>query len=442
MIRYYTYLIFLIFISLSLTACFGDSKESVASDEVNMEKASDIVEKKEPVLNVWGLPHGPEDMNSIRIRRNQTLSVILRNQGLTHQQIHALSVAARPVFDVRRMAAGRPLIFFHDTDGQLDAIIYEENPRDFILFDFRGDTPEVSKHSKISEREVRYAEATINGSLYQTLTRMGIDHSMTNRLADIFAWQVDFYRIQRGDSFKVVYEEEIIGGEPVGIGRVLAAEFTHRNRTYHAIQFEQNGMSDYFDLQGNALRSEFLRAPLEYTRISSGFSNRRFHPVLGRNMPHHGTDYAAPTGTPIRAVADGVVTVASTDRNNGNWVKIRHNSVYETGYLHMSRFGAGVRRGVEVKQGQIIGYVGATGLATGPHLCYRFWVNGRPADPRRIELPPSDPIDEAYREIYEEHVFRSLTLMRRMEQDFEYQSLLVNMQNRPQVSETFSNGTL
>jgi murein DD-endopeptidase MepM/ murein hydrolase activator NlpD len=225
---------------------------------------------------------------------------------------------------------------------------------------------------------------------------------LANRLADIYAWTIDFYRIQAGDRFRVLYTENMVDGESVGIDSIQAASFRFRGMEFLAFHYDQDSLGSYYDENGNSLQKAFLQAPLNYTRISSRFSRRRFHPVQKRYKAHLGTDYAAPTGTPIRTTGDGVVIAAGYTRGNGNYVKVRHNSIYTTQYLHMSRFASGIRSGAAVKQGQVIGYVGATGLATGPHLCYRFWKNGEQVDPFQEELPPAFPIQEDHQEAYQQ----------------------------------------
>lgn len=419
----------LLLLLLCLIAASCDfSEKEIPEEEPQIIEIAEVI--PEPEMNVWGFLDNYSSTETQRVRRNQNLSVILRSKGLTHRNIYEISQASRGVFDLRRIVVGNKLIFFYDEEEDLQHFVYEINTRQFVHFDLSGDSPVVTSGQKESETRIQYVEGEISGSLYQTLLNKNIDPSLAYRLSDVFAWQIDFYRIRRGDRFSVLYEEEFVDGSSIGVRSILATEFIHRGTAYNAFLYEQNDMRDYYDREGNALRGQFLRAPLEYSRISSGFTNRRFHPVLGRNMPHHGTDYAAPTGTPIRAVADGIVTVSSTDRNNGNWIKIRHNGVYETGYLHMSRFANGVRRGSEVKQGQIIGYVGQTGLATGPHLCYRFWVNGQPADPRRVDLPPSEPIDDKYRDNFDEHIFRLASIMQRKRMDYEYEYLIAALNEK------------
>jgi murein DD-endopeptidase MepM/ murein hydrolase activator NlpD len=221
--------------------------------------------------------------------------------------------------------------------------------------------------------------------------------ALVMELSNIYAWTIDFFRIQKGDKFKVYYEERFVEDEFVGIGRIWAAKFTHQSEDFYAFYFKEEGVNfgDYFDEQNKNLRKAFLRAPLNFSRISSKYSKRRKHPVTGRVKAHLGTDYAAPTGTPILSTANGTITTASYTRNNGNYVKIRHNSTYSTQYLHMSKIKSGIRKGVHVKQGSIIGYVGSTGLATGPHVCYRFWKNGRQVDPYKEKLPASEPMKQS-----------------------------------------------
>jgi murein DD-endopeptidase MepM/ murein hydrolase activator NlpD len=223
---------------------------------------------------------------------------------------------------------------------------------------------------------------------------MNISNELTNKFVDIFGWQVDFQHLQKGDRFKLIYEENSVEGQPFSIGKILGIYFEHFGHGYYAFPFDQGEGVDYFDEEGKSLRKALLKYPIEFTRISSRYSFNRFHPVAKVFRAHLGTDFAAATGTPIRSVGDGVVLEAQYTANNGNYVKIRHNSTYTTGYLHMSKIASGIYAGSHVKQGQTIGFVGSTGLATGPHLCYRFWRNGVQVDALRVELPPSKPMDK------------------------------------------------
>ncbi|MCH8557796.1 MAG: peptidoglycan DD-metalloendopeptidase family protein [Balneolia bacterium] len=380
--------------SLLLISCnFGDAKKT----DVQNINVITVAEEPEPVpTDMFGLPAAEYSVVERRVRNGETLSAMLSPYGIGHQQVHAISQASQDVFNLRRINSGRDVRFYINEDDGLDFFVYQPSRRDYVVFDLR-DQIDIYTGEREESRVMRHIEGRIDGSLYVSLLEQGGSPALVSRLAQVFAWQVDFYRIQRGDRYAVVYEELLIDDEVVGVGRIHAAWLSHRGREYHGIYFAQGeNAGTYFDLEGNSLQKAFLRAPLDYTRISSRFTNRRYHPVLQRNMPHHGTDYAAPTGTPIRAVGDGVITHSAYDRNNGNFIRIRHNSVYETGYLHMSRIASGMRKGASVRQGDIIGYVGATGLATGPHLCFRFWQNGQPVDPYRVEMPPSEPVEPAY----------------------------------------------
>jgi Membrane proteins related to metalloendopeptidases len=225
---------------------------------------------------------------------------------------------------------------------------------------------------------------------------MDISVDLTNKFVDIFAWQVDFQRLQKGDQFKLIYEENLVEDKPIGIGKILGIYFEHSGNGFYAFPFDQGDGLDYFDDEGNSLRKALLKYPIEFTRISSRYSMNRFHPVVKVFRPHLGTDFAASTGTPIRSVGDGIIEEAQYKSNNGNYVKVRHNGTYTTGYLHMSKIAAGITPGTKVRQGQTIGYVGSTGLATGPHLCYRFWKNGVQVDALKVELPPSMPVKKEY----------------------------------------------
>ncbi|MEX0822160.1 MAG: peptidoglycan DD-metalloendopeptidase family protein, partial [Rhodothermales bacterium] len=273
---------------------------------------------------------------------------------------------------------------------------------DYVVFDIAGDTAAVYEGRREVKTERRRLAGSIENSLYRTLEEQDLSGRLVPELAmslsEVFAWQVDFFRIMQGDDFSVIYEERSIDGEPIGIGRIVAARFGHRGTNYFGIYFERGDRPDFYDEEGNSLRKALLKAPLKFRRISSRYTQRRFHPVQQRYKAHLGTDYAADTGTPIYSVGDGVILEARFARYNGNYVKVRHNSTYTTGYLHMSRIASGIRPGVAVKQGQVIGYVGSTGLATGPHVCYRYWKNGVQIDPFTDDIPPAHPVDPNLRD--------------------------------------------
>ncbi len=348
----------------------------------------------EILYDEYGIEEGRYEVADREVRRSETFAGILSELGIPYDRVLQLVDVSEGVFDARRIRAGQDLRLYRE-DGAPRFLVYRQDPVRYVLFDL-----DEEPRAEAGEREVEIVEKSVEGvitnSLYQSLVDGGASPEVAVRLAEVYAWTIDFYRIQKNDKFEVLYEERQIDGESIGAGKILAARFNHFGADYNAFYYEKEGdvMGDYYDEEGNSLRKAFLRAPLKYTRISSRYTKRRFHPVQKRYKPHLGTDYAAPTGTPIHAVGDGVVTEASFTRGNGNYVKIRHNGTYTTQYLHMSRRAKAMAPGKRVKQGDVIGYVGQTGLATGPHLCYRFWKNGQQVDPYKEQLPAADPIPQ------------------------------------------------
>lgn len=361
------------------------------ADEFNLD-----LTVKEPTM-LFGMVVDDYVVIKDQVKRNQFLADILKENNVPISLINQVSGIPRNVFDARKIVPNKKYTFICNKDSLLTpkAFVYEPNDIDYIVFRF-GDQLYVD----VCQREISVVEKTISGvitaSLSQTINEMGISNELTNKFVDVFAWQVDFQRLQRGDQFKLIYEEVQVEGNPIGIRKINGIYFNHFGNGYYAIPFDQGNGLDYFDEDGMSLRKALLKYPIEFTRISSRYSGRRFHPVQKIFKPHLGTDFAAPTGTPIRSVGDGVILEAQYSSGNGNYVKIRHNSTYTTQYLHMSKIAQGMRPGVRVRQGQWIGNVGSTGLATGPHVCYRFWKNGVQVDALRVDLPPSEPITQAY----------------------------------------------
>lgn len=330
------------------------------------------------------------------IKPNQNLSEILSENGLPYQAIHELAQQSEEIFDVRKIRAGKSYCIMRSTDSlqQVQYFIYEQDPINYIVYDLT-DSLEIYKGRKPVKEEPRSACGTIYSSLWQTMTENDIDPEMAIRLSEIYAWSVDFYRIQKGDQFKVLYNEKYVDGERVGIGEIEGAWFQHRDKDFYAIRYTQDDtLYDYFDQNANSLRKAFLKAPLQFRRVSSRFNRKRFHPILKKRRPHLGTDYAAATGTPIWSIGDGVIVKAKYSRGGGNHIEIRHNGTYTTRYLHMSKFASGMKAGTHVSQGQVIGYVGSTGLATGPHLHFEMIKNGGHVDAMQEEIPPGDPVSE------------------------------------------------
>lgn len=387
---------------LGLIACGSEPKDK-------QEKNEQI---EEEVMDQYGFVTDSFLVVKDQVKRNQNLSSILLPYGVPYSTIDELAKASKEVFDVRKLAAGKPYTIYctKDSSGLATCFVYEPNATEYVVFNMQ-DSVHIYKGKKDIEKRTRYVKGVVNSSLYVDLKKAGADPLLAIELSEIYAWTIDFYRIQKGDEFEMVYVENYVDGKSIGVDRILASTFTHFGKPIKAYFFEGDDEKGYFDDKGNNLKKAFLKAPVKYSRISSGFSMRRFHPVQKRFKAHLGTDYAAPKGTPIMAVGDGVITEARYKANNGNYVKMRHNSVYSTQYLHMSKIASGIKPGVRVSQGDVIGYVGSTGLATGPHVCFRFWKNGKQVDHRREELPPSEPISENSRPVFEQTRSRLDSLM-------------------------------
>ncbi|MDH4089917.1 MAG: peptidoglycan DD-metalloendopeptidase family protein [Cyclobacteriaceae bacterium] len=388
---------------------------SLEEEETSIDSLKQyVLEVKEPSL-LYGMVVDNYTVIEDRIKRNDRLGDILEAYNVPPNIIHQVSQLSRNIFDVRKIVPNKKytLICNQDSLKTAKAFVYEPNLIDYIVFRFE-DTLWVD----VCKRDVVILEKSIVGeisaNLSETIEQLGISHELTNKFVDIFGWQVDFQRLQKGDKFKLIYEEAQVEGTSVGIKQINGIYFEHSGSPYYAFPFDQGEGTDYFDEEGNSLRKALLKYPIEFTRISSRYTMNRFHPVQKRWKAHLGTDFAAPTGTPIRSVGDGIVEEAQYKSNNGNYVKVRHNGTYTTQYLHMSRIAQGVRTGTKVKQGQTIGYVGSTGLATGPHLCYRFWRNGVQVDALRVELPPSKPVEPDYLEsfkIVKQELIRKLEII-------------------------------
>lgn len=381
--------LWLLWIPLAIFAC-KPSSEKQPQDENQEEIAPQTIE--------YGIETDSFLILKNQVKKHENLSHILLRHHIPYPMIDALVKESEEVFDVRKIATGKPYTIFctKDSNQVAKCFVYESSQSEYIVFDMREDSLKVYKGEKPIEIKIREVGGTINSSLYVTLDEQGTSPALAVELSEIYAWSIDFYRIQKGDWFKVVFEEKYVDNQSIGIGRILASNFNHSGENHYAIWYEYDDVKGYFDENGRSAKKAFLQAPVKFSRISSGYSKNRFHPVLKRNKPHLGTDYAAPRGTPIMAVGDGDVIEARYKSGNGNYVKIKHNSTYTTQYLHMSKFAKGMKVGKRVKQGDVIGYVGSTGLATGPHVCFRFWKNGRQVDHRKEKMPPSKPVNASY----------------------------------------------
>lgn len=355
------------------------------------------LEKPAPVATRFGLPLDSFTVVNGTIERNQFLSDILNDYDIDNTTVLQLAQKARPVFSVRNLAAGKPYTIFCTKDSTQKAqyFIYQPNATDYVVYDLR-DSMKVHTGKRPVTTKTETLSGTINSSLYETLESQHADPELAVKLANIFAWTVDFYYTQKGDWFKIVYDQQYVNGKPIESGAIRSAEFSSRGEVYKAYYFEPDSATggEFFNEEGKSLRKAFLKAPLKFIHITSHYNLHRFHPVEKIWKAHLGTDYGAPAGTPIHTTGSGVVIASRYTRFNGNYVKIKHNRTYTTQYLHMSR--RAVKVGQHVVQGQVIGYVGMTGLATGPHVCYRFWKNGKQVDPLKQKFPAATPVAKKY----------------------------------------------
>jgi len=385
----------LIIILLVFLIVSCNNSKNTKSEFVTVSSDTSAIQPVNSPVFMYGIPSDSFDLVSGHVKRNGFLSEILIKHGVSMQEIDQTLKNSRSVFDVRKIRSGNNYILFCDRDSSARAryLVYEHDPTTCYVFSFK-DSLNITAFRKEIKSEIKYSSGTIETSLWDAMINGGLHPSLTNELSEIFAWTVDFFGLQRGDNFKVVYEELLIDGKSLGIGKIYGAQFNRTGSSITAIPFIQEGKESFFDIDGNSLRKAFLKAPLQFSRISSHFSSARMHPILRIVRPHYGVDYAAPVGTPVKAIGDGRIISATNEGGAGRMVKIQHNSVYATGYMHLSRFGEGISSGKFVKQGDIIGYVGSSGLSTGPHLDFRFYKNGSPVDPLKVDAPPVEPVSE------------------------------------------------
>jgi murein DD-endopeptidase MepM/ murein hydrolase activator NlpD len=391
---------------LVLALLFIPWNEELSASPGDSETHAEDPPEKEPQTLLYGI-----DLNSYRVRtgvvgRNETLADLLLAHGVSLTEIYNISLLPDSLLDERRMRRGNPYAFLSPSDSsgnpRASYFVYEKDPLNFVKVGIAPDSIWAENGTKQVKTSLQLASGTIETSLWESMVNSGTNPMLAIELSEIFAWSIDFFGIQQGDRYKVIYQESFVDSLSIGITRIMGAWFYHNETDFWAIPFVQGGERSFFDEKGNSLRKAFLKAPLRYSRISSGFSHSRLHPILKIRRPHHGVDYAAPAGTPVLTVGDGVVTAVGYQRNGGgNYVKIKHNSVYSTTYMHLSRFGNGIRQGAYVKQGDVIGYVGSTGLSSGPHLDFRFYRNGSAVNPLRVEAPPVEPVEEEMMAAYQ-----------------------------------------
>lgn len=394
---------------LFLVSCGGGNENSESKKEVRKAKP-------EPVY-LYGICIDSLDILEGKVQKNEFLANILQKEGVSYNTVNYIDRNCRKVFDVRKIKVGNKYVFLKTRDSIPTAKywIYEIDRTSYAVFRLT-DSIAAWRGEKEVITKVEHVGVEIKSSLWNAMAEAGCDYSLILELSDIYAWTIDFFGIQPGDSCKVIFEEKYIAGDtvPFGIGNVIASYFKNKGEGKYAFSFEQGGKKEYFDENGDNLRKAFLKAPLNYRRISSTFSEARLHPVHKIVRPHHGVDYAAPSGTPVQSIGDGTVIDKGWDKKGGgNYLKIKHNSTYTTTYMHLKGFAKGISKGSKVKQGQTIGYVGMTGTATGPHLDFRLQKNGTYIDPLKFKSPSAEPVKKENMEAFRHSVDTLIRVLKR-----------------------------
>lgn len=387
--RFLKYASFLLFTLLVAGSC---KKEDKQRDDHTDQTAEDESSQYE-----YGIRIDTLDIEEFQVKSGDHLSGIFNRLGFSLAYADTIVRVAQDILDPKKLQAGKRYITLsaQDSTAQIKYVIFEKSSIDFSVVDFTSDSIQAYEFNKDISVKTHYAEGKIESSLWNAIAGSGGDPLLALKLSDIYAWQIDFFDVKKGDSFQVIYETTYIDDSiPLSIGDIKSAIFTHQGKEFTAIPFEQDSVKEFFDENGNSLRKAFLKAPVNFHRISSRFSNSRYHPVLKRYRAHHGVDYVAPTGTPVRTIGDGTVVAKAYQKNGGGYyLKIKHNSTYTTTYMHLSKYAKGISVGTRVQQGEVVAYVGSTGLSTGPHLDFRVHKNGTPIDPLKMESPPALPVN-------------------------------------------------
>lgn len=391
MLKIYRKKILLFLMSIFIISCNKTEEEEI------------IVSK--PKLKLVEFGFNIHDFNIVNdtIKSGDTFGSLIEKQNLNGREVYDIVAKVKDTFDVRSIQKGKPYTILRSKDrtNKIQVFIYQPDKLNYFLIDFRDSIAAYKKARPLSFK-TRTIAGALNGSLSETLQNLKVDPDLATRISKIYAWSIDFFKLKKGDEFALKFTERYINDTIYdGVDSLKAAFFEYKGKKVYAFPFAPEGNTkkqQYFDEEGKTLKNFFLKAPLKFVNITSRFAKNRFHPVQLIWKAHKGTDYAAPTGTPIMTTASGIVEQAGFTTGNGNFVKVKHDKTYSTQYLHMSKIL--VRRGQRVTQGQVIGKVGSTGLATGPHVCYRFWKNGVQVDALRLNLPTSSPMDSKYRQKY------------------------------------------
>lgn len=398
---------------LTCFACNPTRQQTSEEEEVNSEWLDSLQHVYE-----YGICIDSLDMAEHTMLNGDNPALIFSRLGFTALQADSMTRASASVLDPTKLRAGMHYYTFTtlDTLATIQYIAFAKTLTDYAVIDLSGDSIRAYEFNKPVTLKRKYVEGTLNTSLWNQIKASGADPLLAIKISDVYAWQIDFFDIKDGDSFQVIYNEAYIDDTTaLHIASIEGAIFTHQGKAFVAIPFEQDSLFEYFDEEGNSLRKAFLKAPLDFFRITSRFTNARFHPILKRYRAHHGVDYAAPTGTPVRSIGAGTVIAKGYMGGGGHTLKVKHNSAYTTSYMHLSRYAKGIAVGSHVQQGDVIGYVGSTGLSTGPHLDFRVYKNGQPINPLEMDAPPSEPVKPAYRdsfEIVKRRIFAELDSLR------------------------------
>ena len=390
-----------IFSAALLAHCLIGCGGAATEKETTAEDAP-IVEEQKVVVMKYGLPIEDFDVRYDTIRAKQTIADLLYSFGFNANQTHTLTQCPDTIFNARKIRPGQACALLCEKDSAATPryFIYEESAKSYITFDLANGYRAERKRKPVEWRESEVA-GIVKSSLWFSMEENNASPLLAVEMSHIFGWSIDFFGIQKGDEFRVIYAQEYVEETPLNNYRILAASFKASGNLVYAIPFIQAGEELFYNSDGNSLEGAFLKAPLDYYRISSKFSNNRYHPVLKRYRAHHGVDYAAPKGTPVYAIGSGKVIKKAYQANGaGYYLKIRHNATYTTSYMHLSGYAKGLKEGDYVKQKQVIGYVGSTGISTGPHLDFRVYENGKPINPLTIKSQPKMPISSENKEAF------------------------------------------
>ena len=390
-------LIFNILVVASIAAFSSCGRSFSSTDELIAEEhfAEQVGE-----IHVLGFNADSLRYEEGKVKSGQFFSTLLGSLGMTAQEAYNLTQVCDTLFDVRTLRVGNTYKAYFSAENTLEYLVYDRDRMHQVVFDCT-EPFDLWIYEKPVVRNERYADVTINSSLWNDMLAADVSPLLILSLSDIYAWTVDFFGLQKGDRFRVLYQETVCDGDVIAVDTVRYAVFSHAGQDFPAIMFDQqDGGNLWWNEKGESMRKAFLKAPLKFSRISSGFSYARKHPVTRKVQPHTGVDNAAPKGTPVMTIGDGVITSMKYEGAGGNTIRIRHNSVYSTAYLHLSGYAKGLKVGQRVRQGDVIGYVGSTGRSTGPHLDFRVWKNGTPINPLKMDSPPAEPLKQENMEAF------------------------------------------